>query len=126
MQGELIAALLDLLIRDASAGQRSWDDLMRALLAQQAGERALTGKDIESRVKEVCRCDVSPVFDSYVSGTAPIDFNRYLKLAGLKTDVDWMKARPDGTPLNDAGDISAWTAPGETVVRLQLLNADNA
>ena len=43
----LIAAMLDLVIRDATAGRRSVDDVMRAMLERFSGPRGFTGRDVE-------------------------------------------------------------------------------
>jgi predicted metalloprotease with PDZ domain len=123
--GELLAAMLDVIIRDATAGQRSVDDLMRAMLAQYSGEHGFTGKDVERLAGSVCGCNVTAFFDSYVRGAAHIDFNRYLQFLGLRMEVTWLKSMPDGTALDDRFPF-AWMAPGETAPRLQLITGSGA
>ena len=100
LQGELLGAMLDLIIRDATASRRSMDDVTRAMLEQFSGPRGFTGRDIENTIAEVCGCSVTSLFDAYVRGAAPIEFNRYLDLAGLHMDVAWEKT--------DAPDLSVW------------------
>ena len=124
-QGELLTAMLDLVIRDATSGQRSMDDLMRAMFAEHSGERGFTTRDVERVAAAVCGCNVTGFFDAYVRGASGIDFNRYLQLAGLRMEVEWSKT-VDGKALDDRGRIYAWMAPGEKVPRIQLINGDDA
>ena len=46
LQGELIGTMLDLIIRDATQGRRSLDDVMRIMLARYSGEQGYTTRDI--------------------------------------------------------------------------------
>lgn len=87
LQGELIGTMLDLTIRSATSGRRSMDDVMRLMLDRYSGERGFRGADVERVVSEVCGCNAAPVFETYVRGAAPIDFDRYLALIGLRTRV---------------------------------------
>jgi len=101
-QGELLGTVMDLIIRDATGGQRSLDDLMRAMFASFSGEHGFTTNDVERLAEEVCGCGLKPFFDAYVRGARGIEFNDYLRLAGLKMEVQWKKATgPDGTLLPD-------------------------
>ncbi|HEY6110114.1 MAG TPA: hypothetical protein VIV56_14545, partial [Gemmatimonadales bacterium] len=43
LQGELLGTMLDFVVRDASAGRRSLDDVVRATLERFSGERGYTG-----------------------------------------------------------------------------------
>jgi len=116
LQGELIGAMLDLVVRDATRGSRSMDDVMRLLFARGA-DRGFEGRDIERAVETVCGCDVTPLFDAYVRGAGPIDFNRYLALIGLTTRVGSAPAVWNGQPERDLR-IFGWEPPGEGGVRL--------
>jgi predicted metalloprotease with PDZ domain len=94
--------MLDLIIRDASGGRRSLDDAMRLMFSRFGGERGFTGADVERTVGDVCRCDVHPFFEEHVRGNRPIEFDRYLRLIGLRTSVSWIEATdPDGRPTPD-------------------------
>lgn len=129
LQGELLGTMLDLLVRDAttgarrtrdtSGGRRSIDDVMRLMLERYSGERGFTGQDVERTVAEVCRCAVRAFFDRYVRAPGPIDFDRYLRLAGLRARVSWAPAvGRDSQPAPDTR-VFAWLPPGEQ--RLKLL-----
>ena len=87
VQGELFGMLLDLLIRDQTNGVRSLDDLMRAMMAAHAGEPGFTPEELQAQAAKTCACDVRLLFESYITGARPMDFNRYFGLAGLRVKV---------------------------------------
>ncbi len=102
LQGELIGAMLDLVIRDASAGTRSMDDVMRLMLERFSGVQGFVGRDVERAVEDVCGCDVTPFFDAHVRGGSAIDFDRHLALIGLRAQVTWTPATgQDNQPTVD-------------------------
>jgi predicted metalloprotease with PDZ domain len=122
LQGELIGTMLDLIIRDATSGQRSLDDVLRIMLARYSGVQGFTTRDIEAVVAAVCRCTVRPFFDRYVRAGNPIPFDRYLALAGLRPVVTWGPGvGRDGAPMVDLR-VFAWLPPGETALRLLIGN----
>jgi predicted metalloprotease with PDZ domain len=121
-QGELLGMMLDLIVRDATSGRRSMDDVMRAMLDRFSGARGFTGRDVERTVADVCGCPMQAFFDSYVRSARRIDVDRYLRLIGLRARVTWEPAvGADGRPAADRR-IVAWTPPGER--RLSLLLND--
>jgi predicted metalloprotease with PDZ domain len=102
LQGELIAAMIDLEIRRATSGRRSMDDVMRLMLERYAGERGFTGRDVERVIAEVCGCTVSPFFEAHVRGGKPIPFDDYLRHIGLRVNVIWRQAQDsDSRPVPD-------------------------
>jgi len=119
LPGELIGAMLDLIIRDATDGRRSSDDLMRAMLERFSGTRGFTSVDVEHTVRDVCSCGVHSFFNVHVRGAEPIDFARYLRLAGLRLDVQRIPAVRDNRPIPDLR-IRAWIQPGDSTLRLLL------
>ena len=125
LQGELIGAMLDLVIRDATKGQRSMDDVMRVMNTRFA-TRGFTGNDIERVVNEVCACSVKEIFDGHVRAGNPIDFDRYLALIGLRSTVSWVPAtNRDGTPAVDLR-IWGYETAGESGLRLSISNPNSA
>jgi predicted metalloprotease with PDZ domain len=126
LQGELIGTMLDLIVRDASAGRRSLDDVMRTMLEQFSGVRGFESADVERVVAAVCGCPVHDFFARYVRSAHPMDFDRYLALAGLKTEVVWRPSvgpAPDSAPVPDLR-MFAWLPPGQE--RLSLIVTDPA
>lgn len=122
LQGELVGTMLDLVIRDATSGRRSMDDVLRIMLARYSGEQGYTTRDIAAVVGEVCRCSVGAFFDRYVRAGNAIPFDRYLALAGLRPVVTWGPGvGRDGSPLADLR-IFAWQPPGEPALRLLVSN----
>lgn len=89
LQGEVLGALLDFIIRDATNGRRTMDDAMRKMLERFGGEKGFTSKDIERTMNDVCGCDVRQFFQDYVFGNKQIDFSRYLRLLGLQYTIEW-------------------------------------
>jgi predicted metalloprotease with PDZ domain len=117
LQGELVGTMLDVIVRDATAGRRSMDDVMRMLFDSSATTR-MDGRTVERAVEHVCRCDVTPFFDAYVRGAAPLDYNRYLTLLGLHASVTSGPAMYNGEPERDLR-IFGW-GPGDGGVRLAI------
>ncbi|HEY9384355.1 MAG TPA: PDZ domain-containing protein [Gemmatimonadales bacterium] len=126
LQGELIGTMLDLMVRDATRGTRSIDDVMRSMLERFSGEQGFLGRDIERTVSAVCGCDVTAFFSAHVRTGHPIDFNRFLALAGMRAAVSWIPALGnDGRPAPDLR-IRAWQPPGESGISLLLSNPASA
>lgn len=122
LQGELIGTMLDLIIRDATRGRRSMDDVMRLLFDRVSADApGIDGRDIEGAVETVCDCDVTPFFDAYVRNAQLLDFDRYLGLIGMKTRVASAPAVWNGEPERDLR-IFGWEPPGDGGVRLIISN----
>ena len=116
--GEVIGNMLDLMVRQSTGGRRTMDDVMRLMLERHAGARGFNGGDIERAAEEVCRCDVTPLFDNHVRrGGKPIDFDRYLAPLGWRAEVTWSPAVYENQPERDLR-IWGWEPPGEQGVRL--------
>ncbi len=119
LQGELIGAMLDLLIRDATDGTKSIDDVLRLMYARFT-TRTFTGADVERTVAEVCGCSAREIFDGSVRNAGPIDFDRYLAPFGLRTSVAWVpELDDDGAPQRDLR-IWAWSEENEPELRLRI------
>ncbi len=117
-QGEVLGTMLDLIVRDATDGRRSMDDVMRSMLDRHSGERGFTGRDVERAVADVCRCRMTTFFDRYVRSAAQIDFNRYLSLIGLRARVSWEPVlASDGRHAPDRR-LMGWLPPGERLLSL--------
>ena len=124
--GELLSVVLDLAIRDATAGRRSMDDVMRRMLDQFSGATGFTGHDVERIIANVCSCNVHSVFGSYVRGASSMDFNRYLRLAGLRADTTWRTALgSDGKPLADLR-MRAYSATPGAPMRVVVFDPSSA
>ena len=114
LQGELLGTMLDVIVRDATNGRRSMDDVMRLMLDRFSGERGFTGPDVERTVADVCGCNVRPFFDAHVRGAQPIPFDRYLGLVGMRAVIARQAAMRDGQPAADSR-IRAWNPPDSSL-----------
>lgn len=81
-KGEVVSALLDLTIREATQGQRSLDDVFRLLWAEygQTG-RGLEEDGFERSVVRVA--EVGDFFARYVDGTDPLPYEELFDSAGV-------------------------------------------
>jgi predicted metalloprotease with PDZ domain len=126
LQGNLLGTMLDLMIRETTSGRRSLDDVMRRLSHRFTPQRGLTGRDIERAVREVCACDTQSFFEAHVRGAQPIDFDRYLRMMGMRTHVSWSPAlSDDAKPVPDLR-VSAFNDAGDSTLRLRLSNPASA
>jgi predicted metalloprotease with PDZ domain len=125
LQGELLGTMLDFIVRDATQGRRTMDDVMRLMMERFSGDSGFTGRDIERTVSAVCGCPLQGFFDSQVRGSRPIDLDRYLGLAGLRMRVEWVPATdPGGQPIADQR-LYAWVPEDEQALRLRVTDPAN-
>jgi predicted metalloprotease with PDZ domain len=89
-KGELVGLCLDLKVRQVTGGNRSLDDVMRALYAQvRHGEGPGYGEDdIEKTLDRVSGHDLSSFYDSAVRGTDELPFEECLSYVGLNLTPD--------------------------------------
>jgi predicted metalloprotease with PDZ domain len=122
LQGEVLGTMIDFLVRDATNGRRSLDDVIRLMLERFGGERGYAGRDIDRTVAQVCGCRIQEFFDRHVHSGNAIDIDRYLALLGLRTRVTWSPALGrDQQPQADLR-VYAWMPPGETHPMLLVTN----
>ncbi|MCX7207728.1 MAG: PDZ domain-containing protein [Proteobacteria bacterium] len=89
-KGALVALCLDLLIRQQTAGQKSLDDVMRALWLRYGKDFATQGEgvaedDWERIAAEVSGLDLQSFFDLALRSTEPLPLQNLLETFG----VDW-------------------------------------
>src|SRR6185503_758059 len=126
LQGEVLSSMLDLMVREATHGHRSLDDVMRLLSERFNPERGIGDRHIESAVHDTCGCDAHTFFEAHVRGTQPLEFDRYLRGIGLRMHVSWAPAlNNDGTPAADLRIFALTTAEG-SALRLRLTNPASA
>ena len=125
-QGNLLGTILDLSIGEATQGRRSLADVMRKLSDRFTPQRGITGRDIEQTVREVCACEASSFFESYVRGARPMDFDRYLRTIGMRAVVSWSPAlNREGKPEPDLR-VFALNVPEDSVLRLRITDPNSA
>lgn len=121
LQGELLGAMLDMLIRNGSNGRRSFDDVMRLVYERFGGKKGFKAQDIEQAVDAVWDDpEVHSFFDAYVYQGKAIDLARYLVLLGLKLQLFWLSAADaGGKPVPD-NRLYVWQPPGDSLFRLLI------
>ena len=133
--GALAGELLEIELRDRTAGRRGMDDVLHLLLARHAGARGFGGEDVVRAVNEACGCDLQQFFARHIQGAEPLPAARVLALAGWRLVVDTAEARvtEGGAPAPDlrlavlrfAGMGSAG-GPAGGRPRLSIGNAESA
>ncbi len=122
LQGELLGTMMDIIIRDATNGKHSIDEVMRKMLERFGGELGFTGKDIQQLVAEICGCEMNTFFENHVRGSNAIDFNSFLQRIGMRYSLTWEEALNDkGKPEEDLR-ISAYQIQGVGTIKLLIFN----
>ncbi|GGF09772.1 M61 family metallopeptidase [Hymenobacter cavernae] len=88
-KGEVIGATLDLMIINATQGQKSLDDVMRYLYAEyyQKRKRGFTDEEYQDAVAKVAGQRFDEFFLTRVYGTQTLDYSTVLGYAGLTLNV---------------------------------------
>jgi predicted metalloprotease with PDZ domain len=85
LKGAMVALLLDLLIRDRTDHQKSFDDVLRRLwldYGQQA--RGFTAASLEEVIQTIAGVDLQEFYQNYLYGLTELPFNDYLRPFGLE------------------------------------------
>jgi predicted metalloprotease with PDZ domain len=95
LKGQLVALLLDLLVRSRSQNQRSLNDVLRKMW-QQFGrdEIGYTAAELQSVLESEVGIGLQDFYDRYLHGIEELPFNEYLYPFGLE-----LKANYDDIPL---------------------------
>lgn len=126
LQGELLVTMLDLEIRNKSDNQRNATDVMRRLATRFDSSRGIDNADIERAVGEVCDCDKKQFFRDHIYGAGVVDFNRYLALVGLRSEVRKIPSVDDkGQPYVDLR-IVPFSFEAEGDFKVRIMNPESA
>jgi predicted metalloprotease with PDZ domain len=126
LQGELLGSMLDLMIRDASDSKRNLNDVMK-LMFKRFHDKGFYAADVEQAVKDICLCnnDVHSFFKDYIYNGNAIDFNIYLKLAGLQFQLTYASAKNnEGQPEPDLP-VYVWQPIGDSLYHIAVRNPVN-
>ena len=126
LQGELLGSMLDLMIRDASDCKRNLNDVMK-LMFKRFHDKGFYAADVEQAVKDICLCnnDVHSFFKDYIYNGNAIDFNIYLKLAGLQFQLTYAPAKNnEGQPEPDLP-VYVWQPIGDSLYHIAVRNPVN-
>lgn len=125
LQGELLTTMLDLEIRSETANQRNATDVMRRLATRFDSAHGIDNSDIERAIGEVCGCDKSQFFRDHIYGARVIEFNRYLALIGLRSEVRNVPSVDDnGRPVVDLR-IVPLSFQGEGDFKVRILHPES-
>ena len=99
VKGDLVSLCLDLELRSRTGGARSLETVYRELWRSHGKPMRGIGEDeLEGLVASASGVDVRSFFDDYVRGTKEVDFERYLRRAGLTLAPKSIPRRPDEGP----------------------------
>jgi predicted metalloprotease with PDZ domain len=85
LKGAMVTLLLDLLIRDRSKNQCSFDDVLNKLwLDYGQTARGFTAIALEALIQEVAGVDLQEFYQNYLYGLTELPFNDYLRPFGLE------------------------------------------
>ncbi len=85
LKGEMVTLLLDLLIRDKSQGQHSFDDVLSAMW-EQFGKQEIgfTETQLKTIIESISGADLTEFYALYIHGVVELPFNEYLLPFGLE------------------------------------------
>ncbi len=97
VKGEVVAMLLDLVIRQRTRGARSLDDVMRLLFARFGRGEGVPEDGVESAASEVAGESLAPFFERAIRSTEELDYSAFASV-GLA-----IKMRPATGPADKGG-----------------------
>ena len=128
LQGEVLGFLLDLAIRDSTDNTKSLDDVMRYLLAHYAGEHGFTRDQLVAAVREATGRNFEEFWRLYVTGSAEIPWDDYVRAAGWRvafTSMPAVDARIGSIPpAVQGGRWRAVAEPGSVAATAGLQTGD--
>ncbi|WP_036678260.1 M61 family metallopeptidase [Daejeonella oryzae] len=85
-KGALVAMVLDLAILNSTKGSKRLDDVMKAMYEEYFVKkgRGYTDAEFKAMAEKIGGISLNSIYDKYVNGTVPIDYQTYLSYAGLK------------------------------------------
>jgi predicted metalloprotease with PDZ domain len=88
-KGQVLGALLDIVIRDRTNNERSLDDVLRVMNTDFAkqGKTYRDSLDVRLTAEKIAGSSFAEFFQNYVAGTEPFPYEKVLVLAGLKLRI---------------------------------------
>ena len=101
-KGALLALVFDFEIRTRTGGKKTLDDVMRYLYENYARKgRGFPENELQGVFEKVAGADLTQLWKRYVSGVEDIDFDRYLRMAGLRLEKKYKPTALDDADLED-------------------------
>ncbi|MGH9254403.1 MAG: M61 family metallopeptidase [Vicinamibacterales bacterium] len=131
-KGAVLAFLLDAKIRQATAGVKSLDDVMRAAFQKFSGPRGYTPQEFRAIAEQASGVNLGPFWAGGVQGTSELDYTEALDTVGLRfrTAAPAAVDRPARawlgmTTRNDAGRLVVSQVGRGTPAHAAGLNVDD-
>jgi predicted metalloprotease with PDZ domain len=83
-KGALVAFLLDVHIREATAGTKSLDDVMKMAYQRFSGEAGFSTEDFQNVASEIAGLDLTDWFRNAIDSTDELDYQPALRYLGLR------------------------------------------
>ncbi|RZK49718.1 MAG: M61 family peptidase [Pedobacter sp.] len=85
-KGEVVGMLMDIEIAHATKGAKSLDDVMKAMYEKNMKEgKGYTDAEFKAMVEKIAGISFTDFWAKYVTGTHPIEFEKYFAMAGIKS-----------------------------------------
>ena len=128
LKGELVALLLDLVIRERTQGSKSLDDVMRHLwIRQRDTDKAIEPEEVVALFKAATGLDLASELDQWTRGREDLPFEELLPIAGLNVRGSHKKTfdrsrLPDGKKKSPAPwlGITTHLSGGRTLIKYVL------
>lgn len=86
-KGEIVGLLMDLEIAHATKGLKSLDDVMKAMYLQcKTTGKGYTDAEFKAMVEKISGISFTGFWAKYVTGTTPIEYEKYFGYAGIKVE----------------------------------------
>ena len=93
--GSLVAAALDLQIRNLTENRNSLDDVMKQMYREFGlTENRYTMVDVIRIVSQIAGKDFEPFFKKYVSGTERLPLGKYFRDTGMNVEIEFSEELP--------------------------------
>ncbi len=104
-KGEVIGILMDLEIINATKGQKSLDDVMKAMYLQcKTLKRGYTDAEFKTMVEKISGISFTNFWAKYVNGVDDVEYKKYFEYAGV--DVTTENATPDRPVTGASGQLT--------------------
>ncbi len=104
-KGEVVGILMDLEIINATKGQKSLDDVMKAMYLQcKTLKRGYTDAEFKAMVEKISGISFTNFWAKYVNGVDDIEYKKYFEYAGI--DVATENATPDKPVTGASGQLT--------------------
>jgi predicted metalloprotease with PDZ domain len=92
-KGAIIGAVMDLMILQATNGEKKLDDLLRLMYQKYYKENnvGFSEEQFKKELETICNQPLDEFFEKYINHTDAIDYNKYLNYAGCQLKVEQNK-----------------------------------